>query len=270
MTLRGQRYLPAAALAFCLALSAHAQSDSEIEACLAEGEILKGWEELIGLTKPLKLELDCKDHTRKAVFKSLDVQKKGVYLLANGDREFNFSDSYKYEVAAYRLDRELGLHMVPVAVLRRYRGTEGALLDFIANTVHENQVSADLDGAAIASLTRQRSIMHMFDSLIYNVDRRPPNVLIDEHSVKLYMIDHSQAFREKNELQEVFAQGRVWLPEEVYLRLGALDRERLDELTCDLLTRGQRKTLMQRRDLILEKIDRDRETYGDSAVFIDP
>lgn len=247
-----------------------AETDTEIEACLAEGEILKGWEELIGLTKPLKLTLDCEGREQKAVFKSLDVHKRGVYMLANGDREFNFSDCYKYERAAYLLDRELGLGMVPVSVLRRYRGKEGVLVAWISDVVHENQVTADLSGPEKASLVRQQSIVNMFDSLIYNIDRRHPNVMVNEERAQLYMIDHSQSFREKKELQQVFLERRVWLAKDTYELLKSLDKERLDELLDGLVTRGQRKALLARRDLIVEKIERDRQEYGDDAVFVSP
>lgn len=239
-----------------------------METCLAEGKILKGWEELIGLTKPLKLTLDCDGREQKALFKSIDVHKDGVYMLANGDREFGFSDCFEYEAAAYKLDRELGLGMVPVAVLRRYRGKDGVLIAWVSNAVHEDRVRPDLSGPAKASIVRQKSVVRMFDSLIYNIDRRPPNVLVDESTAKVYMIDHSQSFREKKELQEEFAKNRVWLSEETYSRLAALDMDRLNEMLRGLVTKGQRKSLLVRRDLILEKIDREREQYGDESVFM--
>ena len=42
-----------------------------------------------------------------------------------------------------------------------------------------------------------KSIMRMFDSLIYNVDRRPENYLVNESTGKLYLIDHGRSFRVK-------------------------------------------------------------------------
>jgi hypothetical protein len=252
------------------ALPTSAQSDAEMEVCLAKGKILKGWEVLPGLTGALKLTLDCDGREQKAVFKSLDFYRPGVTVHVSGDREFNFSDRYQYEVAAYRVDRELGLGMVPVAVLRRHRGREGALVAWIPDTVHENQVTRTFNGVETASLARQMSIVRMFDSLIYNVDRRPPNTLVNPSTVRVYMIDHGRSFREKKELQEEFEQNRIWLTREIYVRLKALERGRLDELLIGLATRGQRKTLLVRRDLIVAKIDRERQKYGDEAVFVGP
>lgn len=252
------------------ALTLHAATDSEIATCLAEGEILKGWEPLIGITRAHRLTLQCDGWVHRAAFKTLDMRKPGLYVHDDGSREFNFTDSYKYEVAAYLLDRELGLGMVPVAVLRTYRGTDGALVSWISNTVHENQVTRKFNGVEMASLERQKSIVRLFDSLIYNTDRRPPNLLVDESEARVYMIDHGRSFREQKKLQEGFASSRVWISEDSYDRLKALDRERLDELLGDLTTRGQRKTLLVRRDLIIEKIESDRQTVGDEAVFVEP
>ncbi len=244
-----------------------AASDAEIESCLANGKIRRGAEELIGITRPVKVEIECNGSTREAVFKSLDEHKLGRTKLASGNWEFNFSDSYRYERAAYLLDRRLGLGMVPVAVLQRYRGTDGALIAWIPDTVHENRVSAPLRGAAMAALIRQKSRMHLFDALISNTDRRAENMLIDESSGKLYLIDHSRAFRESPKLREEFAEGRVWLTRELYDNLVALDAESLQELTDGLISTPQLEALLARRDLIVAKIDQDRQEYGDDAVF---
>ena len=250
------------------ALPALAGSDAEIEECLATGRITEGDEVLIGLTKPLKVEIDCDGQKQKAVFKYLNMNKQGLYSLADGSREFNFTDRYHYERAAYLLDRELGLNMVPVAVMRTYRGRDGVLVAWVSNAVNGKRISSGLSGATVASLERQKSIMRMFDSLIYNVDRRPENFLFNESTGKLYMIDHSQSFRVKPEVQRAFAEGRIWMSEDLYTRLQGLEKQRLEELTKGLINRGQVKSLLKRRDLILEKIEADREKYGDGSVFL--
>lgn len=264
--------LTAVFLALAPGMVARAQDDHDraVEACLAEGRILKGEEELIGLTKPSKVEIECGGAVHPAVFKSVDVHKPGLYRLADGSREFNFSDDYRYERAAYLLDRELGLNMVPVAVPRTHRNVDGVLIEWLHGTVFENRYSPPPDGAVIAALTRQKSIMRLFDSLIFNVDRRAENVLIEEATGRLFMIDHSQSFREHRELQETFAEGRIWLHRGVYDRLQRLDEARLEELTQGLISTPQRRALLARRDLILAKIDRDRAELGDALVFVDP
>lgn len=242
--------------------------DGEIESCLTNGKILRGTEELTGVTRPLKVEVECDGTKRDAIFKSLDEKRMGATKLAGGVTEFNFTDSFRYERAAYVLDRLLGLDMVPVAVLQRRRGTDGVLVDFIPDAVHENRVSKALSGPQIAALTRQKSRMQMFDSLIYNTDRRPENMLVDESTGKLYLIDHSRAFREQKELQDVFAEGRVWLSREMYDNLVALDEAKLASLLEDVISKAQIEAVLARRDLIVAKIDKDRQEYGDDSVFL--
>ncbi len=249
-------------------LPAVAQTGAEIEECLASGKITEGDEVLIGLTKPLQVYLDCDGRRQKAVFKYVDIKKEGIYNLANGDREFNFTDRYQYERAAYLLDRELGLEMVPVAVLRTYRGKDGVLVAWLHDTVNGKRLSSDLSGETIAALERQKSVMRMFDSLIYNVDRRPENWRFNESTAKLYLIDHSQSFRIKPKPQAVFTDNRVWMSEDLYKRLEELELKSLTELTRGLISKGQVKAILKRRDLILEKIDEDREEYGDESVFL--
>jgi hypothetical protein len=250
--------------------AAPTQTDVEIEECLATGKIIESDEVLVGLTKPLKVKIECEGQQQKAVFKYLDVSKQGIYTLANGTREFNFTDRYHYERAAYLLDRELGLDMVPVAVLRRYRGKDGVLVAWVSDAVNGKGMPATLPGTKKAALARQKSVMRLFDSLIYNIDRRPENYLFKESTGKLYMIDHSQSFRIKPELQPVFAENRIWMSEDLYSRLQGLEKEKLEELTKGLINRGQVKSLLKRRDLILQKIDSDRQEYGDEAVFLSP
>ena len=121
----------------------------------------------------------------------------------------------------------------------------------------------------LAALERQKSVMRMFDSLIFNVDRRPENWRFKESSAKLYLIDHSQSFRIKPQLQEVFADDRIWMSKDVFDRLQELHLEELSELTKGLLTKGQIKAVLKRRDLIVEKIEHDRAEYGDGSVFVE-
>lgn len=246
------------------------EMDAEIESCLTSGTILKGAEELTGVTRPLKVEVECDGTKQEAIFKSLDEKRMGATKLAGGKTEFNFTDSFRYERAAYVLDRQLGLDMVPVAVLQRRKGIDGVLVGFIPDTVHENQVSTPFRGPQMAALTRQKSRMQLFDSLIYNTDRRAENMLIDESTGKLYLIDHSRAFRETEELQDIFAQGRVWLSREIYDNLVALNEADLAELLDGVISKAQLKAILVRRDLIVAKIDQDRQEYGDESVFLSP
>jgi hypothetical protein len=255
----------------CLAGPAWAQlsdiPDAEIEKCLTEGKVGKQVGKLVGVTKPEHVEIDCPGVTDSAVFKYLDENRKGVTRLAGGATELNFTDSYKYERAAYLLDRQLGLNMVPVAVLRTVKGDDGALVAWIPDAVHEKDMQESPKGLQMVGLLQQKGVMRLFDALIYNVDRRPENWMVSSDDWRLYLIDHSRSFRVLKQLPEEFTEQKAWLSRDLYERLQALNEAQISESMAGLISGAQIESLLARRDLILEKIDGDRAQEGDEAVF---
>jgi len=241
------------------------EPDAAIEHCLMSASTIKKTGNLKGTTRPVRMQVECDGQSRAAVFKSMDVFRRGLTEMQDGTWEMNFGDSYKFERAAYLLDRELDLNMVPVAVIRRVKRTEGSLIDWIAGATHENDPKRPLSPADVAALAPQKAIMHLFDALIYNFDRNVKNWLVEER--RLYLIDHSRSFRELNELPESYLNRRAQLTRDLAERLEALDEEGLTLLLEGLITRGQIRALLFRRDEILEKIDRDCEVYGEDLVF---
>lgn len=269
-----QRYwilLLAATLPLANAATAQitALPDADIEKCLTEGTIGKKTGRLVGLTKPEHLQIECSVDVDSAVFKYHDEHRRGITRLGSGGTEMNFSDSYKYERVAYLLDRELGLNMVPAAVIRNIKGDEGALVEWIPNAGHEAQMKERPTGPQMAALAQQKGIMRLFDALILNVDRRQENWMVDKETWKLYLIDHSRAFRDRKQLPEEFTKQLVRMDQDLYTNLEDLDEAGLTELCEGLITGAQIKSLLARRNLILQKIDQDREDYGDSVVFLD-
>ena len=241
--------------------------DSEIETCLAEGKILKGAESLDGVTRPIKIQIECESGTQSAVFKSIDEHRRGITRLQGAGAEMNFSDDFRYERAAYLLDRALGLNMVPVAVIRSRRGDDGVLVAWIENASHENEMPGKPTGPQMAELTRQKQLMYLFDALIENTDRRRENWMIDNDEWNLYLIDHSRAFRTDDNLSEEFLERRSRLTRDLYDRLLALNQADLENLLRGLIDGNQIAALIARRDEIIAKIDRDRQEYGDVMVF---
>ena len=243
--------------------------DAEIEQCLSQGKIGKKAGKIHGVTRPLHLQIECSIDVDSVVFKSIDDHRRGLPAKVGGFNEMNFSDSYKYERAAYLLDRELDLNMVPVAVIRKIKGTEGALVSWIPNTTHESRMTRAPTGPQLAELAQRKALMRLFDALILNVDRRQENWLIDKDTWELYMIDHSRAFRIRKMLPEEFTDQRARLTQHVYNQLEALNEARLAELMGDLIGDQKIRALLVRRDLILEKIDADCDEWGCEAVFTD-
>jgi len=242
-------------------------ADSVIERCLAEGKILEKLKNLEGVTRPELFLIECEGMERWAVVKKLDETLRGVKRFEDGTWEMNYSDSYRYERAAYLLDRELGLNMVPVAVIREVKRREGAVVEWIDDASHVKDAPKRPTGPQAAELARQKAVMRLFDALIFNSDRNQSNYLVGDEDWRLYLIDHSRAFREVGTLPEPFQESRARLSRDLYQRLEALDEGPLMELMEGLISQGQVRKMLERRDKILEKIKRDCEEWGDNVVF---
>jgi hypothetical protein len=252
-----------------LASETRSPTDIEIEDCLIEGVVVKKVEVLVGITSPLRYVIECKGEKHQAVFKRVDEARRGLTRFDKGRSELDFTDSYRYERAAYLLDRELKINRVPVAVIRRVKGREGALIQWIENASVEMQLGRKLTTQELVELASQKATMHVFDALIYNTDRRPENWLVDEDDLELYLIDHSRAFRWQHVLPEEFLRRPARLSHDLHDSLQALTQPRMTELLEGLIEPLRIRAVLARRDLILEKISRDLEAHGEAVVFTD-
>ena len=244
-------------------------SDAAIEACLTSGKFLKGQTSMTGVTRPVKVELECDGETRSALFKTIDEHRRGLTRLQGAGVEMNFSDDYRYERAAYLLDRELGLEMVPVAVLRSRKGENGALIAWLDHAAIPTEMPVEPTPKEMLELTRQKQIMYLFDALIENTDRSPTNFMIDKSTWRLYLIDHSRAFRTDRDLKPEYLERNSRLNRELYQRLEGLNEEDLHSLLDGLISGPQIKALIARRDAIVAKIQQDIERFGEGGVFTD-
>jgi hypothetical protein len=243
-------------------------SDEEIERFLLKGKVVDSEEVGTGITKPRKVTLELDGRTMHALFKDFDVEKPGLTRFPGGKSEMNFSDKYIYEVAAYVLDRRLGMNMVPVAVKRQWGGKTGAMIAWVEDGIKENErleQGIGPDDPVVADY--QIAIMRLFDALIYNVDRNQTNMLYTGDDWRLHLIDHSRSFRRNKDLLTAFTASPASLPPALLEELESLEEKELKTLLKNLVSGPQVKALMQRRDLILEKIAEDRKLYGDNMVF---
>ena len=96
-------------------------------------------------------------------------------------RPAGFWESYKSEIAAYELDKLIGLNMVPPTVERKVNGSVGAAVMWCSPTTSFGQLKGVPTAPAkhIAAWNRQLSRAKMFDNLIGNKDPNLGNWLVD-------------------------------------------------------------------------------------------
>jgi hypothetical protein len=171
-----------------------------------------------------------------------------------GRLEMQFNDRYIYDVAAYRIDRLLGMDMVPVAVERTVDGTAGAAQDWIENAIDEGRrVTEKLEPYDSESFQRQTQVMRVFDALIYNADRNQGNILYTPGDWKLHLIDHTRAFRLATGRPPGLVDVPLVIEPDLRARLAALNEEQLKQALGSTLSNAQIGAILKRRDKLLEE-----------------
>ena len=227
-------------------------TDDDIETALREGTVVAQEAVGTGVTLPNKLTIEHGGHRFEAIFKteSTDIPSGG----RQARRAIENSDRWQYEVAAYRLDRLLGLDLVPVTVERTVDGRTGSLQFWVGDTISELQrQKEEIPAKGWCPLPEQWSLMYVFDGLVYNTDRTLQNIVYDAESWMLYLIDHSRAFRLDGDLPPDLDKAAARISPDFARRLRALDNDTLYRELSRWLTREQIRAVLQRRDEVLRR-----------------
>ncbi len=226
--------------------------DLEMEQFLSTARILDNQPFGKGVTGIRRLTLGQDGKILHAAFKDVDGLV-GANAPRNTLARINEADRYQYDIAAYRLDRLLGRETVPVAVYREIDGRPGAVSVWIENTFDEEErlkrAESPCERSALLRDTRYR---HLFDILIYNEDRNQGNILYGDQDCRMYLIDHSRAFRISTRRPDSLKDVSVTLPGDFSERLAALDLQTLRRELEPWLNKIQIKALLKRRDKLLD------------------
>jgi hypothetical protein len=217
-----------------------------------------------GVTHPQRLTLSDGIRTLHASWKTISEHIPGLWRGERGDLQFDFRDSWKHEVAAYELDKLLGLGMWPPTVARRIDGRPGALQLWVEGVMSEKE---RLERKLTPKGPRERIRLHnqlhcarLFRQLIYDTDfRNIENTLVDSE-YNIYAIDASRAFRIQHDLlapDDLTCFSRTALE-----RLRRLDEAVIEERMGDFLDRRQVEGLLARRDKILSLVEERLEEEG--------
>jgi hypothetical protein len=155
-------------------------------------------------------------------------------------------------VAAYRLDRLLGLDMVPVTVAREIDGIAGALQFWPAQAIGEPERSAERLGAsAWCPLVDQLVDMYRFDTLIFNQARTVDRILYSTEDFQLLLMGHELSFTTDRGRPAHLESLGVELTPAWRAALAGLDEASLTEALGDVLDRRRIRALLERRDAML-------------------
>ena len=207
-----------------------------------------------GITGTKKATLMDGHREHAAHIQTIDVYTP-IFHGRDGSQELEFKDSWKFNVAAYRLAKLLHLtNMVPVVVAREFEGQPASYswwVDDVAMDEHD-RVARTIAPPDVPKWNHQMETIRVFDQLIYNVDRSQENILIT-NDWNVWMIDHTRAFRRWPALRR--PEGVTECSPELLQALKALRWEDVAGALEDLLTPPEMAALMARRDLIVAKVE---------------
>jgi hypothetical protein len=251
----GGAFRSAAAQAPAAALHAITWSDDRaaVERCLRESPIERFEDIPIGVTKP-----------KRAYFKAGDVVRSAAWKPLMPGRYKGFWESYKSEIAAYELDKVLGLDMVPPTVERRINGSLGAIVMWV-DGVKGWDIKQSISPPDAQAWSLQVIRMKMLDQLIGNIDRNQGNLLYDG-DYHLVLIDHSRAFTTSSNISRISPPTRI--DAALWAKMQALALPDLQAALGKWIGKGEISALLKRRDRMQQQIDRLLKDRGEAAVFV--
>ena len=217
----------------------------------------------------------------RAIFRGVDLFK--AILRTPEGIKLDYRDSCRYEFAAYKLSKLLGIERVPPVVSRTFQREDfenGRDYERLGNTP-EGTVEAWVEGA-MTEMERRKSgqlppdtvqwaaeyqRMYLFDGLTFNDDRNLGNILIGP-DWKIWLIDSTRSFRPYRELREPEkikrCDARVWA------RLLQLTPETLRRELGDILEPKVLDCLISRHQALVEHIRGLLDKRGEKVVLLGP
>ena len=218
------------------------------------------------VTKPWKLTLEKEGITKNALWKNCEGRMKG------------FVENWRWEIAAYLLDKHLGLNMVPPTVEKRFQDDLGSCqlwVDAMMSLKEKYEKDIKTPSYKVFHWNRALYLQRAFDNLIANEDRHQNQYLITD-DWRMILIDHSRSFRTSGKYakkliyDENYKEGPFLmkqLPRAFVEKLKALDAGSLKAVVGDYLTDKEIEYVLIRRDLIIDWLDKYIKKQGEENVL---
>ncbi len=238
----------------------------ELEEFLKTAEIIQSEDIGEGVTKPIKLTL-----------KKGDVEKYGVWKnprgITNGQLE-----GWQYEIAAYEMDKLLGLNMVPPTVERKLHGLRGSLQLWVVSQFSDLDIrekGMSIPESELLQWSKMKYLGRAFDCLIANDDRTQQNVRYTK-DWRTILIDHSRSFRSSRKFTKRLVFGKKgikgvmlirYLPRAFVEKVKGLNIDNLENVLKPYLKNKEIEAILKRKELLLHEIEEMIKEKGEKKVL---
>ena len=239
----------------------------QMERFLTTADIVRERTTSDGVTRPVRATLSNGQLTHDAQFQTVD-QSKALFDAGKAS-EIGFTDTYRYNIAGYRLAQLVGLDTVPMSVERRYKGKNAAVTWWIDDVMFDESGRMKLGDTAMMGPDPQRTqrqihIMRVWDELIQNRDRNRGNVLWTKDWT-LWLIDHTRAFRTNTSLLK--PDELIRIERTLFDKMKQLTEQSITQAMKGALTRPEIRSVLRRRDALVQHFEKLIAGRGEGAVF---
>jgi hypothetical protein len=196
--------------------------------------------------------------------------------------------NYKFNVAAYELDKVLGLNLVAPSVVRTVNGQSASVTWWVDDVVmaESDRRSKKIEPPDPESWNKQMQAVRVFDELVSNPYRNinPERVLttglsdgplpnytwgelLITRDWRIWLVDHSGTFRSTKQLQH--PQSLTRCDRTLLRRLRELNQQTFQQKLGKYLSSTQMDALEARRAMIVRHFEEQITSKGDDAVLYD-
>jgi hypothetical protein len=242
------------------------------------------WESFLKTARIVKTEKvdEGVTHPTKVTLRQMDTEAKAFWKGVREQLSDGALDDWRFEIAAYRIDKLLGLGLIPPAVERDLDGRPGSLSLFAASKASLLKIMDEgipIPPEAAPRVNRLKYLTRAFDCLIANDDRTQQNILYTE-DWRTILIDHSRAFRADSPHRERLIYGRNGfktidgkpmlfrqLPRAFVQAVRGLEAADIRAAVGDTLTEDEVAAIMARKKVLLAEVDDMIKDKGEAAVL---